>query len=336
LQGVGKQCLLATLALLVLLVVAGFTFAEKSVVFTLNGKTSQAKTKAADVTGFLREQNVIYQDYDFVFPPLAASIEDGAHITVEHAKSITIELDGKKIKSFTLASTTGEAIKEAGIELTTADQIIPGPDTKIAENLSIIITKATSSMDADRVAIPYQTVTETDNSISRGRVRVVQEGKEGLAVQVFNVKTRDGQEVERKLETERVICAPVDKVVKVGTKKVKRAKPKPMRVAAAPVNVSRGGGGRGSGRRVMKATAYSPGHGCGYTTATGTRAQHGVVAVDPRVIPLGTKVYIEGYGEAIAADTGGAIKGNRIDLCYNSNSQCVAFGRQEVVVHVQE
>ena len=332
-QGIEKRCLLTTLALLILLVVAGFSFAEESVVFTLNGKTSQTKTKAADVTGFLREQNVKYQDYDFIFPPLTASIEAGTHIIVKHAKSITIELDGKKIKSFTLASTTGAAIKDAGIELTAADQVNPGLDAKIAEDIAITITKATSSLDADRVPIPYETVTETDNSLSKGRVRVVQEGKEGLAVQVFNVKTRDGQEVERKLETERLICAPVDEVVKVGAKKVKRAKPKPTRVAAAPVGVSRGGGG---GRRVMKASAYTPGYGCGYTTATGTKARYGVVAVDPRVIPLGTKVYIEGYGEAVAADTGGAIKGNRIDLCYDSKAQAVSFGRQDVVVQIQE
>ncbi|MBI4733746.1 MAG: 3D domain-containing protein [Rubrobacteridae bacterium] len=64
------------------------------------------------------------------------------------------------------------------------------------------------------------------------------------------------------------------------------------------------------------------------------RAQKGVVAVDPRVIPLGTRLYIEGYGEAIAADTGGAIKGNRIDLCYNTPGECFKFGRQTVKVHV--
>ncbi len=85
----------------------------------------------------------------------------------------------------------------------------------------------------------------------------------------------------------------------------------------------------------MKATAYSAGHGCGYITANGSKAQYGVVAVDPRVIPLGTKLYIEGYGEAVAADTGGAIKGDRIDLCYNSNAECIQFGRRDVVVHIQ-
>ena len=69
-------------------------------------------------------------------------------------------------------------------------------------------------------------------------------------------------------------------------------------------------------------------------TATGIRAQFGVVAVDPRVIKLGTYVFVEGYGFALAADTGGAIKGNKIDLCFNSRRESLAWGRRPVRVHV--
>jgi 3D (Asp-Asp-Asp) domain-containing protein len=66
------------------------------------------------------------------------------------------------------------------------------------------------------------------------------------------------------------------------------------------------------------------------------RATYGLVAVDPRVIPLGTHLYVEGYGFALAADTGGAIKGNRIDLCYDSVAFANRFGRKKVRVHVLE
>jgi 3D (Asp-Asp-Asp) domain-containing protein len=85
----------------------------------------------------------------------------------------------------------------------------------------------------------------------------------------------------------------------------------------------------------MEATAYiaSDGNGDGIT-AMGLVAQHGVVAVDPGVIPLGTRLYIPGYGEAIAADTGGAIYGNRIDLCMNSYGEAMNFGRRYVTVYV--
>ncbi len=85
----------------------------------------------------------------------------------------------------------------------------------------------------------------------------------------------------------------------------------------------------------MEATAYLPTDGDGYgITATGIPATYGVAAVDPYVIPLGSRLYIPGYGEAIAADTGGAIYGYRIDLCMESYAECMNFGRRNVTVYV--
>ncbi|MBU4179235.1 MAG: hypothetical protein KJ625_04735, partial [Actinobacteria bacterium] len=85
----------------------------------------------------------------------------------------------------------------------------------------------------------------------------------------------------------------------------------------------------------MRATAYSPEEpGLSDTTASGLKAQYGVVAVDPSVIPLGTRLFIDGYGHAIAADTGGAIKGNRIDLCFNTLEEVTAYGCRTVRVEI--
>jgi 3D (Asp-Asp-Asp) domain-containing protein len=86
---------------------------------------------------------------------------------------------------------------------------------------------------------------------------------------------------------------------------------------------------------IMEATAYMPTDGSGTgMTASGLPAQYGTVAVDPDVIPLGTRLYIPGYGEAIAADTGGAIVGNKIDLCMETYGECMQFGRRDVLVYV--
>ena len=85
----------------------------------------------------------------------------------------------------------------------------------------------------------------------------------------------------------------------------------------------------------MEATGYSPEEpGLDDTTATGLKAQHGVVAVDPGVIPLGTRLYIEGYGYAIAGDTGSAIKGNRIDLCFDTLGEVEAYGWRTITVEI--
>ncbi|MCJ7652280.1 MAG: 3D domain-containing protein [Actinobacteria bacterium] len=85
----------------------------------------------------------------------------------------------------------------------------------------------------------------------------------------------------------------------------------------------------------MEATGYSPEEpGLDDTTSSGMKAQHGVVAVDPRVIPLGTRLYIEGYGYAIAGDTGSAIKGNRIDLCFDTLEEVEAYGWRTITVEI--
>ena len=83
----------------------------------------------------------------------------------------------------------------------------------------------------------------------------------------------------------------------------------------------------------FEATAYTW---TGYRTATGTWPSRGTVAVDPEVIPLGTKLYIEGYGEAVAEDTGGLVKGNIIDLYFPTESECWEFGRRQVEVRILE
>lgn len=92
--------------------------------------------------------------------------------------------------------------------------------------------------------------------------------------------------------------------------------------------------------RLMEATAYYPGPECTGKNAihgrtyTGKKARYGLVAVDPKVIPLGTKLYIEGYGKAEAADIGEAIKGNKIDLCYNTYQEAKQFGRKKIKVYL--
>ena len=83
---------------------------------------------------------------------------------------------------------------------------------------------------------------------------------------------------------------------------------------------------------VMEATAYTW---TGYRTATGTWPSRGTVAVDPKTIPLGSRLYVEGYGEAVAEDTGGAIQGQKIDLYMDSEHECLQWGRRKVEVQIR-
>ena len=163
---------------------------------------------------------------------------------------------------------------------------------------------------------------EFSRSLRPGRLVKAQEGVDGVITKTFRLTYLDGKVVEKELLTE------------------DRKDPKPT-----VYMMGRGGmpSDRGSFTRKkvleMSATAYDPsprcnGRGSHGRTRTGERATFGVVAVDPRVIPLGSIVFVEGYGLAKACDTGSAIKGNRIDICYDSRSVASDFGRQHVRVHV--
>ena len=169
--------------------------------------------------------------------------------------------------------------------------------------------------------IPFKTEYEFSRTVGAGRLLTVRKGQPGKVEKIYQVQFENGKPVGKTLiETRKT--EPVHQLIHMG------------RVGYTPSRHKF----TGAKVMVMSATAYDPSAGLGkratFHTRNGMRATFGLVAVDPRVIPLGTKLYVEGYGFALAADTGGAIKGNKIDLCYNSRAQCFRFGRKKVVVHV--
>lgn len=158
---------------------------------------------------------------------------------------------------------------------------------------------------------------EVSREVGRGRIVKIQPGKSGSVRRTYRITLRDGKPVSKELlKEERTDSQPIV-----------------FRIGSAGYGVSRGDYVR---HRVldMVATGY-PAMVCGTgRTRTGRRATYGVVAVDPRVIPLGSLVYVEGYGLALACDTGGAIKGRRIDLCFDSRSEADSYGMHPVRVHI--
>lgn len=148
------------------------------------------------------------------------------------------------------------------------------------------------------------------------------------------------RELEKKKQELTSVKAAKEKLLVKAGEKAPAAQDATARVQQNMQNVNHQHNVTGSptGRKfTMVATAYSPLEpGLSYATASGLRAGRGIVAVDPSVIPLGTRVHVEGYGNAIAGDTGGAIKGNRIDLCFDTVAECNAYGRRTVVVTILE
>ncbi|MGN1031183.1 MAG: 3D domain-containing protein [Butyricicoccaceae bacterium] len=229
---------------------------------------------------------------------------------------VTVKADGRTRTITSENTTVGQFLENAGIELSATDEITPSVDSILMEPTEITIVRVEIKQVTETTAIDFKTTYKNDSSLASGKTKTLTEGVKGERETVYEVTYRDGKEVERVEKSSRVVKEPTDAVIAKGTK----------------ISVPTGGSAPVSASRVitMEATAYSGGG----TTASGMAAAVGRVAVDPRVIPLGTRLYISGYGYCVAADTGGAIKGNRVDLYFNSNSQCIQFGRRQVKVYV--
>ncbi|MBQ6823378.1 MAG: G5 domain-containing protein [Clostridia bacterium] len=245
-------------------------------------------------------------------------------ISVLRAFPVSIEADGETVTLQMASGTVADALEKAGITVNESDAKSHLPTAVLRKDMQIRIYRVTADTVVKTQSIAYETEKIKTDDLYQGETEVVQKGEKGEKKLTYSVTYIDGKESERVLLSEEITKEPVTKIVKVGTKvkstfKKTSSTPKTYKKVIA-----------------MTATAYSAG---GYT-ASGLPAQWGVVAVDPRVIPLGTKVYVETadgkyiYGTAIAADTGGAIKGNKIDICVNTRAEAYAFGRRTVNVYI--
>lgn len=174
----------------------------------------------------------------------------------------------------------------------------------------------------ETVILPSPVQYETTRQVPAGRIKLGQEGTAGQVVRTFEVTIENGK-VTAKKQIKEDRTEPTPTIYYVGN-------------AGHSWQPSRGSFVRGKVLD-MVATAYTsnPGENGGWsTTRTGMQIQTGLAAVDPRVIPLGTLLFVEGYGFALACDTGSAIKGNRIDLVFPSSGAANNFGRRAVKVHI--
>ncbi len=179
--------------------------------------------------------------------------------------------------------------------------------------------------------VAHGIIRRANNSMTKGEMVTVQEGTDGVREVEYEVSYTDGVETNREPVSYETVVEPVDEIVEYGT-----ADPEAAASSDKPFEY----------KYVIEctATAYDPSPeengGWGGMSATGLPLQKGVIAVDPSVIPLGSRVYVEApdgswsYGYAVAADTGGAIKGKRVDLLFLTKSECNNFGRRSCLVYV--
>lgn len=293
----------------------------KSVEVSVDGHTIHKGTFAGESVGaFLRQVGIRTTGYDLVEPDRGTQLESNMHIFVQRAKTVWV-VNGAKAPRVvhSLKPTVGGLLSTLGIRVRANDSLNHPLTDKIKSGMSIVIRHLQSKTLAQTLMIPYTTVHNSTSSYMSGVSVVARYGQDGVAKIITKEEYVNGRLV-KKARTRQIIKQPVSQIVDVGT-----AQP-------APVTASRSNSSIVANEVLtVVATAYANpgGH-----TATGAPAEYGDVAVDPSVIPLGTKLYIPGYGFAIANDTGGAIQGYRIDLCFNSYQQAIDFGRQLVKVYI--
>lgn len=323
-----KRALLAGLAFVFLLILIGFAWAGNDVTLVIDGKSYYLKTKAETVGELLEENNLTIGKKDYIKPGINESIRDGLKVTIIKAKKIKLTVDGRSTEVEVAALRVKDVLEKLNIPFDPSrDEIYPLESFSLYPGLEIKVNHLIVKIVKVETAIPFKVIKTVNSRLPRGREIVKKPGQAGIKIQTFQVTYLGGKEVARKLISSKIARKPVNQLVLVGSKRKVRASRSYSSATRLAVS-------RGTRYLIMWATAYAPGHGCGYRTSTGRKAGYGVVAVDPRVIPLGTRLYIPGYGYAVAADTGGSIKGNRIDLCFNTLKEARNFGRRQVKVYI--
>lgn len=310
---------------------------DKTVVIEAGSEQVTLKTRAETVAALLDETDLIIAEHDYVTPGPEDIIENGMTITIQSAIPVWLQADGNEERLLTTETTVQGLLKSAGIQLGEYDQVEPAMMSLLRPEDRVVVTRVKKEYYYETVEIAPQQITRFTDALPVDEVRLVQEGEAGLTLARRARVTRDGQPAGEVLVSTEVLRPAVDHVEEQGRERL--------------LLTSDGNLVRYKEVYTMTATAYDAGYGStgknpgdpGYgITRSGTRVRPGVVAVDPRVIPLGSTLYVESlgrsasYGVSFAEDTGGAIRGNRIDLYYESRSEALRFGRQSVRVYVLE
>jgi 3D (Asp-Asp-Asp) domain-containing protein/uncharacterized protein YabE (DUF348 family) len=305
---------------------------QRAVPFSVidQGVPMDLRAAATTVGEALQSAGVALHQADLVWPATEALLAPGMKVMIERAPPVVIEGPGVWLETRTRAAIVGELLAEQALALGPLDRVEPALDAPVPAWGAVRLVRVWEEEHREEVPIPFRTVVRPAPDLAPGVRQTQQHGEPGLAARVTRVTFENGVEVARSEPEVQVVREAVDEVIGAG--------PAPTPAPAALPDGT-------PARRVlsMVATAYDPGPAStgkspgqpGYgITASGLRAGYGVVAVDPRVIPLGTRLYIPGYGTAVAGDTGGAIKGNRIDLGFATYGEAVRWGRRTVAVYV--
>lgn len=297
-----------------------------SVAFAVDGRAVVVRTSARTVGEAARAAGIRLGPWDLTVPGPEARVADGLVVKVWRAQPVVFAIDGREMRVLTAAPTVGEAVARSRVPVRVDDRLEPGRDQPIVAGMRITVTRVVRSYQHWPEKIPFETVKREDMTMDIGQTKVIQGGVPGSQERLVLVTYEGGRQVSVQELSKRVFREPTTAILRVGTAGTIVREGRTLRFLKA---------------LQVTATAYDPGPiSCGASasgyTAVGLKATKGIVAVDPRVIPLWSRVYVDGYGFAVAGDTGSAIKGNRIDVCFDTYDEAIHWGVKRVKVYILE
>ena len=327
--------ILLTLAI-ALLLLSQTVFAQTTYVITDGSRVLVHTTTATDPKAVLGEAGLELGADDTYTTQAVAGV---AVITVRRSQNVTIDYYGEQMEAVAFGETVGELLTRLNLSWGQDDTISLPLDTQTYDGMELTVARVVYQQQTYTAAVPYETVYCKDASIPAGTEMVLTAGVDGEMLCDAKVTYVNGEEAQRTVLSQRVTSQPVDQVVAVGCGEVDLTDEMPV-IGDGTITLPTGEVLTYTRTMFAGATAY---HCEGYvgTTATGTVARVGAIAVDPKVIPYGTRMFIvtnDGeyvYGIATAEDTGSPdhIFGDRIDLYYDTEEECIEFGYRECTIY---
>lgn len=305
------------------------------------GKKTFVSMTRGTVQDALNKAGITLADDEKVTPSLNSEVSEGTEIKISNCVSVDITLMGETDTYEVPAGTVEDALASVGAVCDKNDKLNVGLDDKVYEDMDITLVKVTVKKETETQVVDYKTTVKKDSNMEKGTSKITRYGVEGSKTVTSRNTYEDGVLVNSKVVSSKVIEKPVNQIKVVGTK-----------TTVSDKFVVSTGGGAGTfvdnnGNTVSYKKVIT-GSGTAYTakagslTATGAKACVGGVAVNPNIIPYGSKLYIKStdgsyvYGYATAIDTGGALMDGSaiVDLFMDSYADCANFGRRDVTIYV--
>lgn len=263
-------------------------------------------------------------------------------VSEETTVRVSLTADGENKTYTTTALTVADLLAEAGVTLGEDDIVTPDAETVISDGIEIVVQRVEYKEETETQIVDYGFVTEETSSLASGTTQIKQYGIEGERTIVTSNKYVDGVFFESVVVSDEITKEPVDQIKLIGTGKTNTLDYSSSSSSNAAGTFVDSNGNTVSYIRKLTGTSTAYCADEGAITATGTPVFVGGVAVNPNVIPYGSKLYIvtsDGkrvYGYATAVDTGGALMNGSVlvDVFYSTYSECINWGRRSVTVYV--